>query len=144
MKRGLFSALMLLISLPLWPQSGGDDALFFVGMTLTDLIGRFGTPKTVTAARGNEQWQDDVIFQYAEGDFYVYRDRVWQVRLASACGISNRDRKAEVLLILGNTADDRGDHVLFHISGREWPLMLRVNFNNLGLVTAIYVYRPDF
>jgi hypothetical protein len=144
MKRGLFFVLMLLISLPLWPQVNSDDGLFFVGMTLAELIGRFGAPKTVVAARGNEHWQDDVVFQYSEGDFYVYRDRVWQVRLASAYGISNRDRKAEVLLILGDTADDRGDYVLFPVSGREWPLILRVNFSNSGLVTAIYIYRPDF
>jgi hypothetical protein len=113
-------------------------------MTLPELIERFGTPKTAIAVRGNEQWQDDVVFQYTEGDFYIYRDRVWQVMLSSACGISNRDRKAAVLLVLGNTAEDKGDHILFSISGKSWPLMLRVNLSNSGLVTAIYIYRPDF
>jgi len=135
---------MLLISLPLCPQVNSDEQLSFVGMTLEDLIGRFGVPNSVIAVRGNENWQDDVVFQYAEGDFYIYINRVWQVRLASAFGISNRDRKTAVLRTLGNRAEDRGDHVLFQISGSEWPLMLRVNFNNSGLASAIYIYRPDF
>ena len=144
MRQLAFFTLILLISLPLWPQVNGEEQLSFVGMTLEDLIGRFGTPKSVIVVRGNESWQDDVVFQYAEGDFYIYVDRVWQVRLASALGISNRDRKNAVLRTLGNTAEDKGDYVLFPISSREWPLMLRVNFNNSGLTSAIYIYRPDF
>jgi len=144
MKQRVFFTLIWLISFPLQAQVNGDEQLSFIGMTLEDLIGRFGIPRSVIVARGNENWQDDVVFQYTEGDFYVYIDRVWQVRLASAFGISNRDRKTAVLRTLGNTAEDRGDYVLFPISGREWPLMLKVNFNNSGHASAIYIYRPDF
>ncbi|MDR0324285.1 MAG: hypothetical protein LBI12_07550, partial [Treponema sp.] len=103
MKHGIF-LLLLLISLPLWAQqtvnttaSVSVDQLSYVGMTLQELLGRFGAPRNVIAARGVEPWQDDVIFEYAECDFYIYRDRVWQIRLASAHGISIRDRKAAVL-----------------------------------------------
>jgi hypothetical protein len=133
-------------SLPLFAQQAinTDERLSYVGLTLAELIGRFGTPRAVIAARGLEPWQDDVIFEYAEGDFYIYRDRVWQVRLASMYGISRNDRKAAVLLTLGDTAEDRGNYVLFPISGRNWPLALRVNLNDSGLVSAIYIYRPDF
>ena len=148
--------MLIIFSLPLWAQQtavitaavpaaiANDEKLSFVGMTLSELIERFGTPKAALAARGNEQWQDDVIFQYNEGDFYIHRDRVWQVMLSSACGVSNRDRKAAVLLALGNTAQDRGDYILLPISGKDWPLMLRVNMNNSGQVSAIYIYRSDF
>ena len=122
---------------------GTEEKLSFVGMTLEELIDRFGVPKAVIAARGSELWQDDVIFQYNAGDFYVYRDRVWQVKFASALGISNKDSKAAVLRVLGNNADDMGDYALLQISGMSWPLMLRVNFNS-GQVSAIYLYRPDF
>jgi hypothetical protein len=143
--------LFLLNVLPLLPQEkafntiyGAEEKLSFIGMTLEELIGRFGVPKTVIAARGNELWQDDVIFQYNDGDFYVYRDRVWQVKFVSALGISNKDGKAAVLRVLGNNADDMGDYALLQISGMNWPLILRVNFNNSGQVSAIYLYRPDF
>lgn len=121
-----------------------EEQLSCIGMTLAQLIERFGVPRTVAAARGNEVWQDDVVFQYDAGDFYIHRERVWQVRFGSAYGISNGDRKSVAMLVLGNTAEDRGDHVLLPISGRSWPMMLRVNFNNNGLVSAIYIYRTDY
>jgi hypothetical protein len=146
MKRAVFLP-FLFISFNVFAQQtviAADEKLSFVGMTLADVIERFGAPEIVSSARGSELWQDDVIFQYSEGDFYIYRDRVWQVRLSSAYGVSARDRKAAVLLILGNTAEDKGSYVLFPVSGGDWPLMLRVNFNNSGLVSEIYIYRPDF
>jgi hypothetical protein len=142
----MYLLILMHFSLPLFAQQAinNDERLSYVGLTLPELIGRFGIPRTVVAARGLELWQDDVIFEYAEGDFYIYRDRVWQVRLASMYGISRNDRKAAVLLVLGDNAEDRGDYVLFPISGRNWPLMLRVNLNDSGLVSEIYIYRPDF
>lgn len=147
MKRVLFLPFLLVFTSPLWAQSqavNSDERLALVGIRLTELIERFGTPSAVLTARGNELWQDDVVFQYAHGDFYIYRDRVWQVRLASACGISNGDRKAVASLVLGEGAEDRGDHLLLPVNGKDWPLMLRVNLNSTGQVSAIYIYRPDF
>jgi hypothetical protein len=143
MKR-MFLPLLIILAFPLWAQNTNDEKLSYVGMTLTQLSERFGVPKTVLAARGKEEWQDDVVFQYSEGDFYIHRDRVWQVMLPSAYGVSNRDRKAAVLLALGNMAQDRGGHILFPVSGKDWPLMLRLNMNNSQQVTSIYIYRPDF
>jgi hypothetical protein len=147
--RTFFSLLFLFNVLPLQPQAvnanyGSDEKLSFVGITLAELIERFGVPKTVTAERGNEIWQDDVIFRYDDGDFYIYNDRVWQIKFVSALGISNKDRKTAVLEVLGNNVEDKGDYALLQISGMNWPLMLRVNFNNSQQVSAIYLYRPDF
>jgi len=146
MKRILLP-LFLLVAFPLLPQGEANTAgepLSFVGMTLADLIGRFGTPAAVFAARGNELWQDDVVFRYARGDFYIYGDRVWQVKLVSAFGVSNGDTKRAALTVLGNAVQDRGDHALLPVTGGNWPLMLRVNFNETGFVSAIYIYRPDY
>jgi len=147
MKREILLPLLLFVIFPLWPQEQAvntDEQLSLVGMKVTELIERFGPPKTVFAARGYEIWQDDVVFQYAEGDFYIFKDRVWQIKLASARGISLGDSKPVALLVMGNTAEDRGDHLLLPLSGKDWPLMFRVNLNNAGLVTAIFIYRPDF
>ena len=132
---------------PVYAGLGNDDHLSFVGMMIADLITRFGAPRTVAAERGIEIWQDDVVFQYNGADFYIYRDRVWQVKLASTHGVSNGDRKAVVLLTLGNRVIDYGDYLLMPVSGRSWPLMIRINFSNINnteQVTAIYIYRPDF
>jgi hypothetical protein len=146
MKRILLP-LLLLVAYPLLPQGEADPASYpisFVGMTLADLYERFGTPTAVFAARGSELWQDDVVFRYAGGDFYIYMDRVWQVKLVSAFGVKNGDTKRAALTVLGNSVQDRGDHALLPVSGGNWPLMLRVNFNETGIVSAIYIYRPDF
>jgi hypothetical protein len=151
MRRISLLPLLLLLTLPLFAQNhpiytglDADEQLAFVGMMMADLIERFGSPRSVLAERGNETWQDDVIFQYNGADFYLYRDRIWQVKIASTHGVSNGDTRASVLLVLGDAAENRGDHVLMPINGRDWPLMLRVNFNNTGHVSAIYLYRPDF
>jgi hypothetical protein len=130
-----------------WPQEqqvNAGEPLSFVGMRLAELVERFGPPETVSTARGGEVWQDDVVFQYAEGDFFIFRDRVWQVKLASALGVSLRDPKAAALLILGSEVQDLGDHLLLPLPDRGWPLALRVNLSGAGLVSAIYIYRPDF
>jgi hypothetical protein len=127
---------------PLWPQTG--EPISFVGMKLEDLIDRFGPPQAVYAARGREEWQDDVVFVYGEGDFYIAKDRVWQIGLTSALGITVGDVKQVVSLVLGEAAHDEGDYVRMSLPGAGWPLMLRVNFNGLGAVSAIFIYRPDF
>ena len=137
----------LFFAFPAWPQEPtavNRDPLSFVGMRLAELFEAFGVPVAVSAARGNELWQDDVIFQYAEGDFYIFKDRVWQVKLPSAYGISLRDSRAVALLVLGDEVQDQGDYLLMPLPAVGWPLMLRVNFNSTGLVSAIYVYRPDY
>lgn len=120
-----------------------NEPFSFVGMRLTEVIERFGTPKTVFASRGGEIWQDDVVFQYNEGDFYIYKDRVWQVKISSACGISLGDTKPIAMLLFGDKAENRGSYLLQQLPSGNWPLMLRVNFDSTGLVSAIYIYRPD-
>ena len=150
MKR-FFTVLLLFLSFPLFAQNkpvyadlNSEEQLSLVGMMMADLLEKFGTPRSVICERGAEPWQDDVVFQYNGADFYIYRDRIWQVKLASTLGISNGDKKAAALLVLGNKAEEKEDYALVAINGKNWPLMLRVNFNNTGLVTAIYIYRPDF
>jgi len=147
MRRGLFLPLLLFFALPLWAQEqtgAGGDPFSLVGMKLTELIDRFGAPAAVYAARGNEVWQDDVVFRYENADFYIAKDRVWQVKLAAALGINSGDPKQAALLVLGTKAQDRGDHLLMPVSGKDWPLVIRVNVNSAGRVAAIFIYRPDF
>jgi hypothetical protein len=136
--------------LSLWAQNASptapgqyDEQIAFIGMKLDDLYRRFGSPQTVYTARGGETWQDDVVFVYKEGDFYVYRDRVWQIGVKSIYGIRVGDVKSVAMLVLGENAQDQGDYALYSFSGGAWPLSLRVNFTS-GRISAIYVYRPDY
>jgi len=148
-KKGLvlFCSVVLITGLPLWAQAASpaqhEEPISFVGMKVDELIRRFGPPQTVYAARGAENWQDDVVFVYNEGDFYIYRDRVWQIGIKSVYGIKVGDVKAVAMLVLGEGAEDRGDYVLYPLSGSAWPLSLCVNFN-ADRISAIFVYRPDF
>ncbi|GHU87269.1 hypothetical protein FACS189476_02430 [Spirochaetia bacterium] len=133
----------------LWPQEtagGADDPSALIGLTLEALLNRFGIPQSVYAVRGLEDWQDDVVFVYQAGDFYVFRDRVWQIGLKSAYGIRVGDPRAAVELALGDKAEVFEDHFLLSLPGKAWPLMLRVNLSGpAGAgVSALFIYRPDF
>ena len=145
MKSGIFGlaiALLLFAAPAVWAQQ--EEPQYFVGMTVSQLIGRFGPPLTVHASRGQEPWQDDVVFQYPMGNFYIHRDRVWQVSVNSTHGIRLGDPRAAVLLTLGDNARDFGSNVVYQLPPASWPMALRVNLNAAGIVTAIFVYRSDY
>jgi hypothetical protein len=153
----LIGVLLVGIALPLMPQEApraeADAAAqnipekvhitAYIGMKLDELVARLGLPRSVYASRGQEPWQDDVVFVYAEGDFFIFRDRVWQLGLTSAYGVSVGDPKPAVALALGEDAADLGDYFLFPLPPVGWPLTLRVHLNGAGRVSAIYIYRPD-
>lgn len=144
----VFCAALLAPLLPLWPQAGTptgrqSEPFSFVGMTLNELFARFGPPQSVYAARGDEPWQDDVVFSYNEGDFYIHQDRVWQIGIRMAFNIRIGDAKAVAHLVLGEHAKSEGDYLLYDFPGGSWPLSLRINFTD-DKVSAIFVYRPDY
>jgi hypothetical protein len=136
----------------LWGQ-----AETFIGMTLEDLFGRLGLPRSVYAIRGIEEWQDDVVFVYDEGDFYILKDRVWQVGLKSAFRIKSGDSRQAVFQVFGESfvegeprapspAEDSeggGDYMVFPLEGYSWPMAVRCNFDSAGKVKIIFVYRSD-
>jgi hypothetical protein len=121
-----------------------EDPSALVGLTLEALIDRFGIPQSVYAVRGLEEWQDDVVFVYPQGDFYVFRDRVWQIGIKSAYGIHAGDPRAAAALVMGDEAEEFEECLRLSLPGKGWPLMLRVNVTPAGAVSAIFVYRPDF
>jgi hypothetical protein len=126
------------------PAVLNSDPASLIGLDLKNLLSRFGVPRTVYAARGNEEWQDDVVFAYEEADFYVYKDRVWQIGLKAAYGVALGDPRPAVSLTLGEDAGEFEDHIILILPSRGWPLALRVNLNSSGSVSALFVYRPDF
>ncbi|MDR0585866.1 MAG: hypothetical protein LBG26_01360, partial [Treponema sp.] len=82
------------------PETSGlpADPSVLVGTTLSNLIGSYGAPKAVYPVRGLASWQDDVVFVYDHAEFFVYGNRVWQLKLRSAYGITEGDPKAQVVL----------------------------------------------
>ena len=120
------------------------DPVSLVGLTLTELFQRFGTPQSVHAVRGLEEWQDDVVFVYEQGDFYIYKNRVWQMGLKAALGIKLGDTHGTIAMVLGPDAEARGDSIFYPLDEGSWPLMLRYDFDKAGKIQAIFIYRADF
>ncbi|MDR2021303.1 MAG: hypothetical protein LBQ14_11125 [Treponema sp.] len=135
---------------PAGPSPGSEteglqaNPALIVGLTLEGVIARFGVPRAVHSVRGLEVWQDDVVFEYEDRDLYINKDRVWQVGLKAAYGISLGDRRATALLVLGEGYQNHDDHILFPLPSRGWPMALRINVNAAGTVSALFVYRSDF
>jgi len=151
MKQIALLQLLFLFVSPLWSQERplntgltNEEQYAFIGMTLEELIDNYGPPRAVSAARGIELWQDDVVFHYTGVDFFIFRDRVWQVRFNTTHEVSIGERKAIVVLKLGDLAEDKEDHLIIEISSGNWPLILRINFSNTEQVNAIFLYRTDF
>jgi hypothetical protein len=127
------------------------DLPALVGLTLPEAIQRFGAPEQVFAARGQESWQDDVVFYYP-GHLYLfwYQNRVWQARvdenfagsfLASGPLAMRRSRE-EVLGLLGRPMREIGDSLIYHLEDRGYPVRLRLYFRE-GLLADAYCYRGD-
>jgi len=146
-RKGILLCVVLLFTAPLlMSQQGGirnEEIISNIGLKLEDLLLRYGAPKTVHAVRGDDSWQDDVVFVYNEWDFYIYRDRVWQIGLKSGYGMKIGDTKAAALQALADKARVEGDYLLYPITEGAWPMSLRVNFN-AGKISGIFVYRTDF
>lgn len=129
-----------------------DDAVSYIGLTLTDLYQRFGTPKSVYSSRGLEEWQDDVVFVYDQGDFYIYKDHVWQAGLKTMYGISVGDTRAQVNMVLSVNSltnspppaiEVQGNSIFCSLPDKAWPMTLRCDFDSAGIVQAIFIYRTD-
>lgn len=138
----------------LWPQpydnvdedfeGDNEEIETFIGLTLQELFVRFGVPDEVYALRGTESWQDDVVFVYEQGDFYIYRDRVWQAGLKSVYDIVIGDDLSTVQLFMGAAQYEFDNCLVYSLHGTAWPLMIRFNFDEAQSVSEIFVYRPDF
>jgi hypothetical protein len=123
---------------------GETDPASRIGLSLEELIAGYGSPESVYAVRGEQDWQDDVVFVYPDGDYYIYRDRVWQLGLQSAYGITVGDRETLIPLVLEESITRFDGYTLCSLPGRAWPLSIRFNVDEEGLITHIFIYRPDF
>jgi hypothetical protein len=128
-------------------QAWNEDPAALVGMTLDDLYKAFGPPLEVYASRGEVDWQDDVVFVYNETapaeEYYIYRNRVWQVKVASFQGINTGDKRGVIPLVLGEAVTETTDYSAFPLQGYSWPMSLRFAVTADGTISDIYIYRND-
>lgn len=127
----------------------GEDPSLLLGLDLKQAVDRFGLPEAMYSARGDEAWQDDVVFQYPGGfSLFWYSGRVWQVRLSSsypssAFGISIGDAPDKIVSLLGQPFMSVEGAYLFNLPGRNYPIRLRA-YVKAGKIADLYVYRADF
>ncbi|MDR3300971.1 MAG: hypothetical protein LBT01_00380 [Spirochaetaceae bacterium] len=121
-----------------------EDPVALIGMSIGDVLAMFGPPRVVYASRGSAEWQDDVVFEYAGIDFYVYRDRVWQVSPSRTDKIRLGDPQLTVVMVYGEAAIDKGSYFITGVPERAWKIEIRYNIDAKGKVSAIYIYRADY
>jgi hypothetical protein len=124
------------------------DLASLVGLGLGEALERFGPPLAVGALRGQEPWQDDVVFSYPGGlQLFWYRDRVWQVRLdAHYDGRVYRLRigssRERVLEVMGPPWREEEQALVYQLEDRGYPIRLRFYFEEDRFVD-LYCYRGD-
>ncbi len=121
-----------------------QDPSWLIGSTLQSIITQFGSPLAVYAVRGQEPWQDDVVFSYDGIDLYWYQNRVWQIGIPRGFGVKKGDAKETVLALLGEPLIQQDTYLVYRLPSRGWPLRLRVLLSESYTVQSLYVYRPDF
>lgn len=131
---------------PLMPWSPS----LMLGMNPGEAIERLGSPVRVYAVRGPEAWQDDVVFEYADGlSLFLFADRVWQVRIADpypfpVLGFVLGGTLAAMAELLGPPALESNGEPEWMLAGEAWPVRLRALPREDGSIREIYVYRADF
>ena len=126
-----------------------DNPASLLGLTLAQLLATFGTPDTVYPVRGPEAWQDDVVFHYPDGfSFFIFRDRVWQLRLdttyhGSIFGMFPGDSTDKILAVLGAPDTQTDDTWIYRLPEQGYPVRLRLSIAD-AKVEDFYVYRGDF
>lgn len=126
-----------------------DDPAPLLDWTLAEAWSRLGPPRSIQAVRGNEAWQDDVAFDYADGvTVYWYRNRLWQVRLSagyggSCFGFFLGDSADKALSLLGTPDRNEPGILEWRLPWRGYPAKLRILTRD-GRILEAYVYRSDY
>lgn len=131
------------------PTAGRNIGADIIGMDLPAAVQAFGAPAEVFPRRGEEPWQDDVVF-YFDSHLYLFwfRGRVWQVRMDRRFeseflgGLRMGMARREVLSRLGPPLAEADGFLLYHLEDRGYPIRLRLLFEEDRLSDA-YCYRSD-
>ena len=131
------------------PEILDDDPAPLLGFGLAESLSRFGLPASVFSLRGDEAWQDDVVFAYSPGyTLFMYGNKLWQLRLSrpykgSIYGLFIGDDSAKALSVLGQPFEADSSSLVYRMPYKSYPVKLRLTLQDDRLVDA-YLYRADF
>lgn len=123
-----------------------------LGMTLAQAFTEFGPPEDVFPVRGQQAWEDDVVFYYPDHTYlFWFKNRVWQVRAdrrytSQVLGVSMGEDQSSVNATLGTPFWSDSDSEIFNIEDlayRGYPIRARLFFTD-GKLSDLYIYRADF
>jgi hypothetical protein len=120
------------------------DPASYVAYTLEKLYETLGMPSSVYAVRGNEAWQDDVVFVYPAIEVYIFEDRVWQVCPASVYNMMIGDTVDTIKTVMGDPLVTTENFLLYQLPSTSWPMMMRINLNDEENAESFFIYRSDF
>ena len=143
--------LLLLLSLPLAADEtlSEPDFAALLGKTPGEVMDILGPPEELYAHRGDEIWQDNVVFFYSRRLYlFWFGNRVWQIRLDREFGgtfltCSMGDSREKVIRILGDPFSEDERSLIYKLPDRGYPVSLRLFFKDVGL-DDLYLYRGDF
>jgi hypothetical protein len=131
------------------PSCLPDDSAAFLGLGLASAMERCGTPASVGVLRGEEAWQDDVVFSYSAGySLFLVGDKLWQIRFGkgyagSIYGLFIGDSPEKVYSILGTPYYQGEGALVYRLPYKSYPVRLRLVVTE-GVVSDFYLYRADF
>lgn len=121
-----------------------------IGLTLEQAISVFGYPDSMYVYRGEEAWQDDVVFYYPNHLYlFWYNDRVWQIRLdkrytAPFFGLSIGDSKETVNELLGNAIGAEENWEVYQMASDGFSIRMRLFYSEENEINDVYIYRGDY
>jgi hypothetical protein len=143
--------LLVLMTTPVMAQQVfyPDDPSALLGAGPTESIAARGPPVSVSALRGSEPWQDDVVFSYSDGSrLHLFDNHLWQIVVSlgyqgSILGVFIGDEPSKVISLLGEPFIASGDAMVWRLPWRGYPVMMRMIAKE-SKVVEIAIFRADF
>ena len=133
--------------------SSPDEIL---GLTPAEAYQKMGAPFEIFPMRGENEWQDDVVFYYSNHVYlFWFKNRVWQFRAdkrfeGTILGLKIGLSRKEVNKMIGKPFKNNDSSEVYlnpkNITRYEtgFPVRMKVFYDDDNMTTDIYIYRGDF
>ena len=136
-----------------WRNSGFLDKrieiVSYLGFTLEEAFDTFGPPSEVFVYRGEEAWQDNVVFYFSSHLYlFWFENRVWQIRLderyeGEIAGFTMGMPKEAIIGSLGEPFYEDKESCMYVLPDIGVPVRMRLFFQE-GILVDMYIFRGDF
>lgn len=122
---------------------------YVLGLDVDQVFEQYGAPQSMYSLRGEQPWQDDVVFFYPDFRyFYWFENRVWQLRLdnryeGSIEGARMGMNRSEIAQLFGSPHYEDQENWYYELVDRGYPIRSRWHFDD-DILVDLYIYRSDF